>query len=219
MNWFAPLDLYCERLAPGLRGEPLNAISNAGFLVAAGVGWAACRRSGRADAATPALAALVAVIGVGSFLFHTFANGWSVIADTAPITLFIYSYLGLVLRRFFGLGWVAVGAFLLLFLASSFPVEALLRPLLSGSAAYVPAFLALGATGTMLSLRSQPTGRYLLAAAGVFLISLVFRTIDQPLCSVFPAGTHFLWHLLNAATLAILLVAAGRHVRPLPSRG
>ena len=111
MDWFAPLDLYCERLAPGLWGEPLNAISNVAFLVAVAVGWAACCKSDRTDAATAAVAALVAVIGVGSFLFHTFANAWSIVADTAPITLFIYAYLGFALRRFVGLGWIAVGAF------------------------------------------------------------------------------------------------------------
>jgi len=27
-----PVDLYCERIAPGLRGEPLNTASNAAFL-------------------------------------------------------------------------------------------------------------------------------------------------------------------------------------------
>ena len=31
------IDLYCERLAPGLTGEPLNALSNVAFFIAA---WA-----------------------------------------------------------------------------------------------------------------------------------------------------------------------------------
>jgi hypothetical protein len=26
MDWFAPIDLYCERTAPGLFNEPLNAV-------------------------------------------------------------------------------------------------------------------------------------------------------------------------------------------------
>ncbi|MBU2665239.1 hypothetical protein KOI35_17180 [Actinoplanes bogorensis] len=29
------MDAYCERLGPGLGGEPLNAVSNAAFLIAA----------------------------------------------------------------------------------------------------------------------------------------------------------------------------------------
>lgn len=31
------VDLYCERLAPGLFGEPLNLLSNLAFLVASGL--------------------------------------------------------------------------------------------------------------------------------------------------------------------------------------
>jgi hypothetical protein len=218
MDWTAPIDLYCERLGPGFWAEPLNAVSNGAFLVAAVVGWTALRRGGHADAYVAALAALVAVIGVGSFLFHTFANGWSFIADTAPITLFIYTYLALALRRFFALGWMAAGGILVLFLAASLPVQVLTRPLLAGSAAYLPALLALLVTGSILARRPHPAGRYLLAAGAVFLASLTLRTLDGPLCPTLPFGTHFLWHLLNAATLTILLVAAARHARPLPLR-
>jgi hypothetical protein len=31
-------------------------------------------------------------------------------------------------------------------------------------------------------------------------------------CAVVPIGTHFMWHLLNATMLALLLGAAARHV-------
>lgn len=34
----------------------------------------------------------------------------------------------------------------------------------------------------------------LLAATGVYLAALFFRTIDNEVCSVLPIGTHFLWH-------------------------
>ena len=35
MDWLAPVDAYCERIAPGLLGEPLNALSNISFFLAA----------------------------------------------------------------------------------------------------------------------------------------------------------------------------------------
>jgi hypothetical protein len=34
--------------------------------------------------------------------------------------------------------------------------------------------------------------------------------LDARLCDSLPLGTHFLWHLLNGAVLAILLVAMAR---------
>jgi hypothetical protein len=37
------VDGYCERVAPGLWGEPLNAVSNIAFLVAAVAVWLAAR--------------------------------------------------------------------------------------------------------------------------------------------------------------------------------
>jgi hypothetical protein len=37
---------------------------------------------------------------------------------------------------------------------------------------------------------------------------LVFRTIDRAVCSSVPIGTHFIWHLLNAVVLYVLLRTA-----------
>ena len=42
----------------------------------------------------------------------------------------------------------------------------------------------------------------------MFVVSLAFRTMDQAVCPAFPLGTHFIWHLLNAGVLYILLRAA-----------
>ena len=41
----------------------------------------------------------------------------------------------------------------------------------------------------------------LLAAAGVFTVSLFLRTIDAAACERFAHGTHFFWHLLNGVVL------------------
>ena len=41
MDWLRVVDGYCERTGPGYWSEPLNALSNAAFLVAA---WASWRR-------------------------------------------------------------------------------------------------------------------------------------------------------------------------------
>ena len=35
MDWSAQVDNYCERLAPGFWGEPINAFTNLAFLIAA----------------------------------------------------------------------------------------------------------------------------------------------------------------------------------------
>jgi len=40
--------------------------------------------------------------------------------------------------------------------------------------------------------------RTLTWAAWVFVASLLFRTLDEQICMIWPHGTHFLWHSLNA---------------------
>jgi hypothetical protein len=45
-------------------------------------------------------------------------------------------------------------------------------------------------------------------AVMIFTVSLALRTVDLAVCETFRLGTHFLWHLLNAAVLYVLLRTA-----------
>ncbi|WP_294642622.1 hypothetical protein [uncultured Aureimonas sp.] len=210
MDWFAPIDAYCERLGPGLSAEPLNAATNLAFLLGAAVAWRHWRTRPDRDGITLAFILLVAVIGVGSFLFHTFANGWSLLADVIPIAVFIYGFFALALFRFIGLRPALAVAGTIGFAVAAQVVERLAGPVLGSSASYLPALLALGGIGGVLLARRHGAGRWLLAAAAVFVLSLTFRTLDTPLCAGLPFGTHFLWHVLNAVTLTLCLMAAIR---------
>jgi hypothetical protein len=149
-------------------------------------------------------------VAAGSAAFHTFANRWSMIADVAPITAFIYGYFLFALRRFFALGWFIAAALTLLFFAASWAFGGLFPPgALNGSIDYLPALFALAALGAMPS----PARRWLLAGSLVFLAALAFRTVDRTVCDWLPAGTHYAWHVLNAVLLSVLLDAAIRHGR------
>lgn len=219
MDWLQAIDGYCERTSAAFWAEPVNAVTNLAFLVAALVGFRLWRRSGRGDAASLFLVVLVAVIGIGSFLFHSFANRWSSLADVVPIAVFIYAYFGLALVRFVGLRPLFAALATLAFLGASFLAEPLLAPLAGSSSGYVPALLALIGIGGGLTMAGQAQGRLVLMAGGVFAVSLGFRMADQPLCDDWPLGTHFAWHILNATTLGLLLVAAIAAAPRLPARG
>jgi len=63
MDWFAPIDAYCERLGPGLLAEPLNALSNAAFFIAAL--WAArAGDRGATDASVKGYASMLKFLGL-----------------------------------------------------------------------------------------------------------------------------------------------------------
>ena len=100
MDWSSPINAYCERFDAGFWSEPINAITNLAFLVAAIWVWPRTRDLPLARA----LAAILFSIGIGSFLFHTFATPWAALLDVVPIGAFILLYLFAVHRDVIGLG-------------------------------------------------------------------------------------------------------------------
>jgi hypothetical protein len=207
MSWSEPISLYCERTSPAFWAEPLNAATNVAFLIAAALALVLWRSQERKDPATAALIALTAVIGLGSFAFHTLATKGAVLLDVIPIALFVYGYLLLALRRFLQLSLVATGVILIAFIIASRVLASVVSPdVLNGSLEYFPPLAALITVG--LLLRGKNSGRSILFAAALFTLSLVFRTIDRGVCTGFPLGTHFVWHLLNAVVLFFLLRTA-----------
>ena len=211
---------YCERgFDPGFWAEPLNAITNAAFIIAAAMAtmmWLRIPAAERRWVDAWLLLVLYA-IGIGSFLFHTFATVWAALADTIPIGIFMVSYLAYVLKRFFGFGWLITLLGLAVFVVAlwqSSVVRCDGGPCLNGSVAYAPAFIALIVLGSVLSLRGHVAGTSLVAAGLIFAVSLTFRTIDGDLGATtalpngHPIGYHFLWHILNALLLYLLCRAA-----------
>ncbi len=219
--WTRAIDSYCERIDPGFWAEPVNAVTNLAFLIGALVAWRAALAHGRSDDwAVRALVLILTAIGVGSFLFHTFANRWSVMTDVIPIMLFILVYLYVILVRYLGLPRWAGGVGILLFFPVSAGISAVLTPLvgtLNGSMGYVPTLILMAAFAALLHARGHPAGRGIAIAAGLLFASLTFRTLDDQsaaLCEAFPLGTHFMWHVLNGTLLGWLIVVLARHGAP-----
>jgi len=101
---------------------------------------------------------------------------------------------------------VPAAAFVAVFLAAS--VHGRQFPhLLGGSLTYAPALATLLALGIYHWMSRKPGPLLLIAAAGVFAVSLSFRTIDESACPLLPVGTHFLWHLLNPLVLYLCVRA------------
>src|SRR5688572_14997475 len=93
MNEF--IDIYCERLGPGFWAEPLNALSNISFFIAAFFAWQLAKKYLMFHRGTMILIGLLVCIGTGSFLFHTLAVRWAMLTDTIPILLFQIQFIAL----------------------------------------------------------------------------------------------------------------------------
>ena len=229
---------YCERgLSPSFWAEPLNALTNGGFILAALVGAAmiAKRPSHERSLWQIFFVLNFIAIGIGSFLFHTVPNVNTALADTGPIGVFMLTYLIFALRRLAGATWLitslAIAAFIGV-IAMAFKMQCWDGQMgfsldvppgaeakcLNGSLGYGPALVAMWLIAAWLGIRRRPAAYLIFGAALAFLVSLTFRCLDQRLCADWVVlghrmGTHFIWHLLNSLTLFLLLVAAIKYAR------
>ena len=211
------IDLYCERIGAGLLAEPINLVTNAAFFVAAWAAWSLARRSHDLAPGIWLLIALSLAIGTGSALFHVFATGWARILDEVPVLLFQLWYLWLYARRIMRLRIVLAAAAIAAYVAAAL-FSRQFPHLLNGSLVYAPALILLPGLGLYHFLQHKAGRFLLLATTGVFLVALVFRSIDEAACPYIPIGTHFLWHVLIAVVLylsmrALILNRAGNAIR------
>ena len=194
------MDVYCERTGPGLFAEPLNALSNASFLIAAWAAWYLARRLGRLSAGVQVMIWLSVSVGIGSVLWHTLATAWTLILDIVPILLFMLWFFSLYLRGVAGMPTLFAVAVVVAFLLATFLAQGY-ADVLNGAPVYTPGLIVVLALG-IFHARQRADDRYLLlAAAGVYAVALVFRTLDSEVCPAFPIGTHFLWHTLIGLTV------------------
>ncbi len=140
------------------------------------------------------------VIGIASFCFHTFAQPWAALADVASIAAFVLTYLYLQLRAVFRLP-----LYLTLPALAGFALLSVLAGRLFNTflGVYSPTLLTLIALSTWNLSRRPRASRLFLTAAGVFATSMAFATLDGVLCPWNLLGTHWLWHLCNAAALTL----------------
>lgn len=229
MDWNRHLDGYCERTSPAFWAEPVNAVTNLAFLIAAFALWRVLRRAGAPTPASPAprpvpvslwvLVVAMASIGLGSFVFHTVATVWSAPLDVVPIVLFVHFYVACYLHWFWQWRWSRAWWGVALFLGFTVVLSALVGRVANGSGSYLPPLLGLIVFAAVLANsrdRQRAAHWRSFALAGVvFVLSLLLRTGDLAVCARFPLGTHFLWHVLNAVVLFLLSYAAARRWREL----
>ncbi len=212
MDWTQTIDAYCERTDPSYWAEPLNAVTNAAFLIAAAVMLPRLR--GQDLPLGMAMVVILAAIGVGSYLFHTHATAWAATVDVVPIAVFILLYVFAANLHYWR--WPLWGA--ILGTLAFFPYAALTVPIFQSlpfftiSAGYWPVPLLIGAYAYLLRGRAPATARGLAIGAGILSLSLVMRSLDEPLCDAIPMGTHLWWHVLNGLMLGWMIEVYRRHM-------
>ncbi len=216
MDWFVPIDLYCERTYPEFWAEPLNALSNIAFFIAGFSGLYTAIKFKKNDSAVVTLCVLAILIGIGSFLFHTFANLWSSFADIIPIWSFVALYIVTVIIKLTGKSFLKVGGTAVTVTAIIIGIVWIMSSgsatqtepssdIFNGSTQYLPALIAIWYFAITSWNKKLELHNWVVASAITFTLSSIFRTIDLHFCNLFHFGIHFLWHICNGIMITFLL--------------
>lgn len=206
----------CERHAHGFFAEPLNVVSNIGFLYVAVVIYRFYHKHedvmGRWIWDIHAMTFLTFIIGINSIVFHAYPNATTELMDTIPIVMFIMIYFTSILFRIGRCTVFQAGICLVAFIGFSHVLVHQFPRALNDSIGYLSSMIALIIIAVYLHLKARPSSSHFMLAAIVGVSSLFCRAIDREICPMLPIGTHFVWHCLNATLLYILLRQIIRNV-------
>jgi hypothetical protein len=211
-HWYG----VCERSSLGPLAEPLNVLSSLAFIYVAVTIYRHYKNHEDLESKwiwdIHALTFITFLIGVNSLVFHAFPNPTTELADTLTIVLFIILYFWSVLFRIGRTTFFEALICFTAFVGFSHMLVAQFPHALNDSIGYLSSMVALIVIAVYLHLRARRSASNFMFAAIIGVVSLSCRIIDRVLCEHTHVGTHFLWHILNATLLYILLKQLVRNV-------
>lgn len=201
------IDIYCERTGPEFWSEPINALTNLCFIFAALVLFLQAKQKNVLHSDISLLIVLISIIGVGSGLFHTYATRTAMLADVLPILIYQISFLIIFSSKVMNVSGMTTFRLVMVYILLTILSGYVPRDWFNGSQSYAPALIFVTGFGIYLAKYAAQKSYILLIAAGVFLLSLTFRSIDMYVCQDIEIGTHFLWHILNSIVLYLCTYA------------
>ena len=211
-HWYG----VCERTSHTLTSEPLNVLSSFMFMFVAVAIYRYYHRHADLERRwiwdIHAMTFITFIIGLNSVVFHSFPTPLTELADTIPIVMFIMIYFWSVLFRIGRCNLFQAAICFVAFIGFSHMLVAQFPRAMNDSIGYLSSMLALIVIAVHLHLHARPSSQYFMLASLVGVASLFCRAIDHEVCSMFPFGTHFIWHTLNATLLYILLKQIIRNV-------
>lgn len=196
-----PIDggqMYAETDFDRFIVEPWNAASSL-FILMPAIYWAVKLRGRYKE--YPFITFCIPLLflgGLGSTLFHAFRNSpYLLLLDITPtailtVALAIYFWIKVLPKWWIALIIIVVSISIryLAFHYMERPDAVNVSYAISGTVLFIPTLILLYQTRLAASI-------YIFISLACFILSFVFRQVDKIEQSLFPMGTHFLWHILT----------------------
>ena len=194
--------------------QALNIVSNIAFVIGAIYAFHIWYQHQSKDYFSLVLISLVALIGIGSFIFHAFPSDVTIWIDLIPIQIFVLSYFAYIGAKYFKASTlIIILSLVLFFFARQYWIAYMPSGALGGGITHIPTLLLLTSCGLLLLSRYKDFSIKLLSAAFIYMVALFVRAWDKEISLEFWIGVywHWAWHILTAITASILISAIVNH--------
>lgn len=191
----------CELQSNQLKSQPLNQFTNIAFFIASYFIFRLIKGKKVKDRGIYLLFFTSILIGFGSVSHHAVPNNFTLVLDGLPIYLFlifgIYKLLYILLKN-------KLTAFLLtlLYLLINFlaPIFVQLPFDMNAITPIINLLFLLMLIFVFYKRFGSKTNLFVFSFVS-YAFATLFFIIDEKICAVIPFGTHFLWHIFNAAAV------------------
>lgn len=199
------IDLHCERTQPGLFEEPLNALSNLGFVIVAILLFRLVRAKDHQPFSTYFLIFMCGFIGIGSMVFHTTARMWAAMyMDVIPIAIFATTFIFLFAKHILRLNFLGTMLLVALLFFENAVFKSYVTRAPDGYVSLIPTAFFLIFVCIYMFITKNTSRKNFLIATIIAVVAIFFRATDIRFCETFPYGTHFLWHSLMSVFMYIV---------------
>jgi len=204
--------IYCESFDNFLTNQPFNTLTNIAFIIAGILLIKLYREKGIKSNSIITLITLVFLVGIGSTIWHFSETFVGKMLDVIPISLLIFAYLVLFLKKVAGKSTLFAVITLIIFIGINFfALQIFEKEPLKSSAGYFPAFLMLALMTFHTFRKKLMIAKEMLLALLIFMFAIVFRSTDYLVCDAFSVGTHFIWHILVGFLVYFIVRALIKH--------
>ena len=198
------LNTYCESGVGLFYTQPVNTISSIALLISAYFIYRFIKTNHINNRIIKIIPFILAAVGIGSILWHSTPNLLTNFADNIPIYALVLVLFFFLLDKLLNkrkLVWKIFLAFILIEALFVFYV----LPSFNGFLPYLIILVFGVFVFSGLVKKYKILTPHLVTIIALFATALFFRSLDLTVCSVFPTGTHFTWHILNALLVYLLI--------------